>query len=153
MESSWRPLALKSFLGVKEAFKDSGAVAAVVADVDVDVMVADKVVVDIIGVVVAINGRLNSAEVYPSNGLFRKMWSKVLSSAATEAVSERAAPNGPAPAASLAKEFLAEAETGKAQERNIAAMVKLETRSTTKAVYTASSTPKGDVIHRSYTAR
>ena len=50
VESSWRPLALKSFLGVKEAFKDSGAVAAVVADVDVDVMVADKVVVDIIGV-------------------------------------------------------------------------------------------------------
>ena len=50
VESSWRPLALKSFLGVREAFKDSGAVAAVVADVDVDVMVADKVVVDIIGV-------------------------------------------------------------------------------------------------------
>lgn len=108
---------------------------------------------DIVGVVVAINGRLNSAEVYPSNGLFKKMSGKVLSSAATEAVSERAAPNGPAPAASLAKEFLAEAETGKASERSIASLIKLETRSTEKALYTAASTAKGEIIHRSYTAR
>lgn len=107
---------------------------------------------DIVGVVVAINGRLNSAEIYPSNGLFKKMWGKVLSSAATEAVSERAAPNGPAPAASLAKEFLAEAETGKASERTIASLIKLETRSTEKALYTA-ATAKGSIIHRSYTAR
>ena len=29
---------------------------------------------DIIGYVFAINGRINSADIYPSNGLFRKMW-------------------------------------------------------------------------------
>lgn len=103
--------------------------------------------------VVAINGRLNSAEVYPSNGLFRKMWGKLLFAAATEAVSEREAPNGPAPAASLAKAFLAEAEAGKASERTVDSLIKLETRSTDKALYTAASTTKGDIIHRSYTAR
>ena len=26
----------------------------------------------------AVNGKLNSAEIYPSNGLFRKMWPKLL---------------------------------------------------------------------------
>src|SRR6185295_14561975 len=29
---------------------------------------------DVVGYVFAIDGKLNSAEVYPSNGLFRKMW-------------------------------------------------------------------------------
>src|SRR6185437_9869874 len=33
---------------------------------------------DIIGYVFAINGKLDSAEIYPSNALFRKMWPKLL---------------------------------------------------------------------------
>lgn len=33
---------------------------------------------DIVGVVIAVNGRISSADVYPSNGLFRKMWPKLV---------------------------------------------------------------------------
>ena len=44
---------------------------------------------DVIGYVFAINGKLNSAEVYPSNGLFRKMWPKLLKASVTEAIGRR----------------------------------------------------------------
>ena len=39
---------------------------------------------DIVGYVFAINGKINSADVYPSNGLFRKMWSKSIAANATD---------------------------------------------------------------------
>src|SRR5579864_4522406 len=44
---------------------------------------------DIVGYVFAVNGKLNSGEVYESNGLFRKMWPKLLDASATEAISHR----------------------------------------------------------------
>ena len=50
---------------------------------------------DIIGYAFAINGRLNSADIYPSNGLFRKMWPKLLRASATEAIAARDAANEP----------------------------------------------------------
>ena len=62
---------------------------------------------DVLGYIVAINGKAVSANVYPSNALFRKMWSKQLAAAVTEAIGERAgaanAPQPPTPAA--AQEF------------------------------------------------
>ncbi len=48
---------------------------------------------DIVGYVFAVNGKLNSADVYPSNGLFRKMWGKLLTASAIEAIGHRNAPN------------------------------------------------------------
>ena len=44
---------------------------------------------NVIGYAFAINGTVNSADVYASNGLFRKMWPKLLQSSAVEAVAER----------------------------------------------------------------
>ncbi len=43
---------------------------------------------DIVGYVFAVNGRINSADLYPSNALFRKMWSKLLAASVTEAIGE-----------------------------------------------------------------
>ena len=43
---------------------------------------------DIIGYAFAVNGKLNSADVDSSNGLFRKMWPKQLQAAATEAIGD-----------------------------------------------------------------
>lgn len=43
---------------------------------------------DVIGFVYAINGELNSAEVYNNKNLFRALWSKLLDAAVTEAVTE-----------------------------------------------------------------
>jgi hypothetical protein len=43
---------------------------------------------DVIGYVFAINGNINSADVYSSSGLFSKLWPKLIESSATEAVGE-----------------------------------------------------------------
>ncbi len=62
---------------------------------------------DVIGYVVAINGKLNSADVYGSNGLFQKMWPKVLRASVTEAVAkQRDGANRAVPQPEEAKAFL-----------------------------------------------
>ena len=43
---------------------------------------------DVIGYVFAINGKVNSADVYASNALFKKLWPKLLKASAIEAVAE-----------------------------------------------------------------
>jgi hypothetical protein len=71
---------------------------------------------DIVGYVFAVNGKVNSADIYPSNGLFRKMWPKLLRASVTEAIGERDAANAPAPPVDSVKEFLTAAERSKAVE-------------------------------------
>jgi len=44
---------------------------------------------DVVGYAYAINGKLNSAEVYASGELFLKMWPKLVRASAVEALSER----------------------------------------------------------------
>ena len=68
---------------------------------------------DIVGFVFAVNGRINSADVYPSNGLFRKMWAKLLAASVTEAVGEKNVTSAAdAPSVDAVREFLAAAEKG-----------------------------------------
>ena len=109
---------------------------------------------DIIGYVVAINGKMSSANLYPSNGLFRKMWPKQLAASVTEAIGEKretVAAEAPKPAA--VGEFLAAAERGKTHERAVAAGVRLETRDTTEALYNESRQSDGKWVHRNYLAK
>ena len=42
---------------------------------------------DVVGYVFAINGKINSGDIYASNALFRKTWSKLLAANVTEAIS------------------------------------------------------------------
>ena len=44
---------------------------------------------DVVGYVVAINGKISTANIYPSNALFRKMWPKLLEAVVTEAIGEK----------------------------------------------------------------
>jgi hypothetical protein len=44
---------------------------------------------DVIGYAVAINGKLENADVYASNALFKKLWPKLLKASSIEAVSEK----------------------------------------------------------------
>ena len=68
---------------------------------------------DVIGYVAAVNGKTVSANIYPSNGLFQKMWRKQLTAAVTEAIGERnAAAAASAPPLTAAQEFLRAAEKG-----------------------------------------
>src|SRR5215472_615836 len=61
---------------------------------------------DIVGYVFAINGKINSADIYPSNGLFRKMWPKLLRASVTEAVGDHTTNPAPAPPVAAASGFL-----------------------------------------------
>ena len=58
---------------------------------------------DAVGFAFAINGRINSADVYASADLFRKLWPKLLEAAALEALSE-AGSTGPTCSTPTAKE-------------------------------------------------
>jgi hypothetical protein len=108
---------------------------------------------DVLGLVTAINGRLVSADLYPSNGLFRKMWAKSLSAAATEAIGEKAANAQTPPTIEGVKAFLEAAEKGKSSERTIAGNAKLEVRDGDKSLYTEARKPSGAFVHRSYLAK
>jgi hypothetical protein len=109
---------------------------------------------DILGYVVAINGEMSSANLYPSNAMFRKMWDKQLTAVVTEAIGEKRgpAPVSAAPAAAKATEFLVEAERGQALERGGAAGSRQETRDGAKTLYNEAR-GDGGWLHRSYLAK
>jgi len=109
---------------------------------------------DVIGYVAAINGKAVSANIYPSNGLFRKMWPKQLAAVATEAIGDKAGAAASAvPPAGLAREFLAAAEKGRAQGRETAAKMFLETRESEGALYNEARGPSGGWVHKNYLAK
>lgn len=90
---------------------------------------------DVIGYVFAINGKINSAEVYSHGALFRKMWPKLIHASAVEALSERKRANGQtAPTVEAVRAFLVEGEAGKPSEKQLPASMKLTTLDTDKAV-------------------
>jgi hypothetical protein len=108
---------------------------------------------DVVGYVFAVNGKLNSAEVYPSNGLFRKMWPKLLQASITEAISHRNGNKEPAPAGETALAFLTDAAKGKSTEKPLPAQVQLEVRDADKAFYFETRRASGAFVHRSYLAK
>ena len=108
---------------------------------------------DIIGYVFAVNGKFNSAEIYPSNGVFRKMWPKLLQASTTEAIGHKNADKETAPAAEAALAFLDAAAGGKASERPLPADVRLETRDADKLFFFETRRTSGAWVHRSYLAK
>ena len=108
---------------------------------------------DVVGYVFAVNGKLNSAEIYPSNGLFRKMWGKLLQASITEAISHQNGDKEPTPAGEIALAFLTDAAKGKATERPLPAQVQLEVRDADKAFYFETRRASGAFVHRSYLAK
>ena len=109
---------------------------------------------DIVGFAFAVNGRINSADVYPSNGLFRKMWAKQLNAAITEAVGEKnqAAAAAPPPAETV-RAFLEAAEKGKADAQKIGALAEQETRDADTALFVQSARAGGAWVHKNYLAK
>jgi hypothetical protein len=116
---------------------------------------------DIVGFVFAVNGELNSADVYPSNGLFRKMWTKLINASVVEAIAHKDAAAGAAPSIDAVTTFLAAAEQGKPSEKALNDGVKLETREadkaylfeTARAASPASPASLVGWVHRNYLAK
>jgi hypothetical protein len=107
---------------------------------------------DVIGYAFAINGRLNSADIYASNQLFRKLWPRLLKASATEAVAELNASTAEFPAtAPEVAAFLDRSDKGAVEERDLTARVKLVTReSEDDIVFEAHDEQSKATLHRSY---
>ena len=110
---------------------------------------------DIIGYVFAVNGKVNSADVYPSNALFRKMWPKLLAASVTEAIGadKDVAAAAPAPAPASVGAFLSAAESGVAQEETVNGMARQEVRDAKAAVFMEAKRGDGAWVHRNYLAK
>jgi hypothetical protein len=110
---------------------------------------------DIVGYVFAVNGKVNSADIYPWNGLFRKMWPKLLRASVTEAISERDAASAPAPSVDTVKGFIG-AEISKLVESGTKEQTLIEVRDSAGVVSleTRPAAAAADAwIHRSYIAK
>jgi len=108
---------------------------------------------DVIGFAYAINGELNSAEVYNNKNLFRALWPKLLDSAVTEAVAEcdndRKYSNV---SSSELKTFFETALSGSVKERTVAKSTLVRTMTTPSTVLfeTLDVQADGVWIHKSF---
>lgn len=108
---------------------------------------------DAIGYAFAINGKLNSADVYASRELFVRMWPKLLKASATEAMAERGREKSPPSldAASIQAAF-ADAKHGHESSKDVNHRLDVVMRETGKAVLfeTRDREQGGAAIHTSY---
>lgn len=111
---------------------------------------------DVIGYVFAINDKINSAEIYYSNDLFRKFWPKLLKTTAIEAVAERPLnENRQTVSADTIKASFADAERGEESTSTITERTQVIKRESEKGLFfeTRDLARKGVWIHRSYLAK
>lgn len=116
--------------------------------------VADKV--DVIGFVVAINGKIEGAEVYGSSPLFRKMWPKLLRSTAIDAfVEQQKGRRYELADSDELRSFLVAGNEGKSTETKVDRRIHVTTRenATTLSIETRDQDHQGAMLHRSYLAR
>ncbi|MEZ5426244.1 MAG: DUF6569 family protein [Pyrinomonadaceae bacterium] len=123
--------------------------------IDKYVMNLDQIIEDrpdVIGYAFAINGKINSADIYISHSLFKKLWLKMLKAAATEAVAELDEKGKPAEVtAADVRRFLEEAEKGKVEEQAVAKNTRVIKREDEKnVVFEARDVKQKAVIHRNY---
>ena len=108
---------------------------------------------DVIGYVFAINGHVNSADVYASHTLFAKLWPKLLKASAVEAIAEL---DKPAKAEPVAEEtvhaFLADSEQPNAKPKDVTSRVRMVTREDDKNAFfeTQDRDQKDAWVHRNY---
>jgi hypothetical protein len=109
---------------------------------------------DVIGYVFAINGKINSADVYASSSLFMKLWPKLLQASAIEAVAElRRGEKFAAPPADAVQGFLNDAPKGTDEkEKDVSSRVQMVTRESKENVFfeTRDRAKSDTWVHRNY---
>jgi hypothetical protein len=109
---------------------------------------------DATGFVVAINGKLSSADIYSSPELFRAMWPKLLHAAAVEAVAEKKTGASFTPATpEQAIAFLDQARVAPASKQIITSRVTLERRESDRILASEAQLAEGGWVHRNYLAK
>jgi hypothetical protein len=105
---------------------------------------------DVVGFAFAVNGVINSADVYSSPALFAAMWPKLLRSSAVEAAARlRKGDRFQPVTAGAIRTFLEDSESGRPSEVDVDSRVKLMTYTGEKHILFESRDGSG-VLHRNY---
>jgi hypothetical protein len=108
---------------------------------------------DVIGLAFAVNGIISSADVYASNELFSKLWSRLLEAAALEALIEsKEKDKVPSVTAADVSAFLKNADTGKAIQLGATDRIRIVMTESEQSFYfkTLDRKRQDAPIHRSY---
>lgn len=107
---------------------------------------------DVIGYVLAINGKVDSADVYASHALFAKLWPKLLKSSVVEAIAELNDAEHKPVTSETVQGFLAESEKATAASKDVTPRVRMVTREDDKNFFseTQDRDQKDGWIHRNY---
>jgi len=108
---------------------------------------------DVIGYAFAINGHVNSADVYASNELFAKLWPKLLKANAVEAVAElQKDAKVDAVSDDAVLSFMIDSEQAAPAEKEVTQRVKLLTRESDQNIFfeTRDRLKKDAWVHRNY---
>ena len=107
---------------------------------------------DVIGYVFAINGKVNSADIYGSNVLFKKLWPKLLKANAIEAIAELQNEKFKPASVENAQGFLTSSDKAKGSDKDVNARVNLLTREDSENIVfeTRDKDQKGVWVHRNY---
>jgi len=108
---------------------------------------------DVIGYVFAINGHVNSADVYASRPLFMKLWPKLLRASAVEAIAELNQAQAAQPMTDeTVHSFLSESERATGKTKDVSPRVKLTTREDDKNIFfeTVDGADRNNWVHRNY---
>jgi hypothetical protein len=107
---------------------------------------------DVIGYAFAINGQVNSADVYASSALFTKLWPKLLKASAVEAIAEFEENSKPISIQESAVTAFLVGPDKPASEKDVTRRVRLLTRENDDSVFfeTRDRQKKDAWIHRNY---
>ena len=110
---------------------------------------------DVIGYAVAINGKVNSADMYASNDLFRRMWPKLLRASAVEAFADQRDRRDTAQvAAADVRNMLLSAAAGRESSKPVAArVVDVKKEADSVVLFESRDKANGNWVHRSYLAK
>jgi ARG/rhodanese/phosphatase superfamily protein len=107
---------------------------------------------DVIGYVFAINGKVNSADVYASSALFRKLWPKLLKASAIEAVAELRRDRKFAPPSTEEVRGLLDDSKGEEKQKDVTPRTQMISRESAGNVsFETRDRGRGDaVVHKNY---
>ncbi|HKP80664.1 MAG TPA: DUF6569 family protein [Pyrinomonadaceae bacterium] len=107
---------------------------------------------DVIGYVLAINGKVTSADVYASHALFAKLWPKLLKSNTIEAIAELHDAEHKPVTSEVVQTFLTDSEKATAEAKEVTPRVRVVTREDDKNIFseTQDRQQKDGYIHRNY---
>ena len=108
---------------------------------------------DVIGFAFAINGHVNSADIYASHTLFAKLWPKLLKATAVEAIAELDQTAQAEPVVNEAiHSFLADSERPMSKAKEVTPRVRVVTREDDKNAFfeTQDRSQKDAWVHRNY---